>query len=499
MKRILYFIFILATVVVRGWSQNVKVPEWEKFVQINKDGVNLRKAPNTQSARLMVRVQEIEMTYVSTLSWTPGTGKKPFCLSENDIVPVIEEVGDWYHIYIDGYWDIQDAFIRRDFCSTIEPMTPMFDEKHWNVNFKVSGISNLYFHYEENDMDGDFSPMIGKPFGIGVVWYEYDGLFEYLLTIVGKNSYGGLDMSRKNRITESVLTQFMNTHQYSAPMSITYGFIGNEDHTFTFAPDKYPFRMVSQPTTYTIQKFVVSASGQELQMSQKPNVTAPKLVFVKTDDSPYMWGSMEWPCKYYNANRVSNATSKVYAVVGEEGDWYKVLGSFNYTNLYSAVGYISKNVVKDAPIRSMTASFLKEKGRGSEAQVFNLAGEEPAIIAWGYNNVGSGAVSVVNIGRIHNGIALMHENQYYGFSEKERQATIGNSTFMGTRLGIVSDGGYWDVDFTKLTDADVRKLLRENGSGNYLYAFVNVGDQAMYIVELGSSVNAHEILFPAAN
>ena len=515
MKKYYLLLFAVLGVAVQSMAQEVKVPAWEKFVQINKASVNLRKAPNVQSARLMAKTEEVELQYVTTLSWTAGTGKQPFCLEENTVVPVIEETGDWYRIYIYGYnntyGSVLDAYIRRDFCTTTEPdMLATANEnsqKGWTEEgqaYKLTGSNGLYVAYDENEMDG-YDACVGKTFGAGVVWLRYDGFYDFLRTISG-NSYGSLNMDM-SKITEARISQFMRSHQCQAPSSISYCF-GLRNFTYRFNPIKYPFRMTSQPETYTVQKFVVSANGQELQMRQKPNATAPKLVFIKDDPSPYFWGSLEWECKYSFANRepAASVTARIFAVVGEEGDWYKVIGSYNYWlyGIHSAVGYVAKNDVIDATVEPMTEAILRGdsytangKNKDGRGRIFSFPDSGDAVVTWGYPRVGTGAVEPAVIGRIHNGIAFMYGDISYFFDDRERKAIIGNSTFPGTRLGKVSDGGYWEVDFTKLTADDVRKLLCDNGGGSYSYAYVNINNQVLHILSLGT-VNARQIVFPAA-
>ncbi len=508
-------LLVLLTFSVQGSAQNVKVPAWEKFVQINKEGVNLRKAPNAQSAKLMVRTYEADFMYVSELSWAAGAGKTPFHLEADAVVPVIEETGDWYRIYIYGYngvrSNILDAYIRRDFCATVEPcMLNTANENSqegWTDNgqaYKVAGSNDLYVAYQENEIDG-YDACIGKSFGVGVVWLYYEGFFEYLKSISG-NDYGGINMDM-SKITEARVKQFMRSHQSSSPSSISYCF-NSKNYTFNFNQTEYPFRITSQTETYTIQKFVVSATGQELQIQQAPGQNAAKLIFVKEEPSnPYWFGYLDWDYNLIESVKVTPATSSTYAVVGEEGDWYKVLGCYNYwlgDQLYTAIGYIQKSAVTDAAVKPITEAILRGNShtvngndKDGRARIFNIPNSDDVVISWGYPRVGTGAVSVANIGRIHNGVALMYDNAFYNFNERDKNVIIGNSTFAGNRLGTLVDGSYWEVDFTKLTNDDVLKLLRENGEGSYAFAFVNINDQYLHIVTLGC-VNARKIVFPAA-
>lgn len=236
MKKYLILMLMLAIVVVQGEAQNVTqnvmVPAWEKFVRVNREGVNLRKAPNAQSARLMVHTSEVECIYVSTLSWTAGAGKTPYNLQKDEVVPVIGIEGDWYHIYISGFDNIHDAYIRRDFCSEVTPCNP-----HTGDWIYVIGGTNLSLSVEENELDEDFSVSVGRQQrNKGIVWTHYPGLYEYLMSITsGDSSYLSQRMG-SNIITERQLNQFINSHEGFETNSITFTFIAPEGgfRTFTY-------------------------------------------------------------------------------------------------------------------------------------------------------------------------------------------------------------------------------------------------------------------------
>ena len=492
MKKSFFIFLAVLGMTVQGMAQEIMVPAWEKFVRINKDGVNLRKAPNAQSARLMVKEYEVECTYVTELSWTAGNGKKPFYLSKGQVVPVIDESGQWYHVFLDSGYDV---YIRRDYCTpaesrglTIDENTPYFGEGIGQA-YKVKGNNDLYIAYYENEVDGS-SVLIGKPFGTGIVWRSYDGLFEYLQSLSGQNYGYGLD-TKISKISDTRLKQFMQSHKANPPFAISYQFWGNQSFSYIFNIERNPLRKVSEPEVYTIRKFVVSASGQNLQMFQKPSPTAPKLVFVQEEEQTlFKVGCLDWESSLLNRREVEPASSKVFAVVGEVGDWYQVYDSYNYSDIYSAVGYIPKKDVKDATVMPLTETILCDnnyyiRNEAGKSRIFSLPNGEQCVVTWGCPRVGiCVSDNFVNIGRIRNNIALMNNNETFLFNESTKVATIGKSFFIGSRIAKKESDTYWSVDFSKLTTDDAQQLLRDNTSDFVAYAYVNIDNKEMHIFEL---------------
>ncbi len=237
-KSILVLVMALFGTSLQSAAQQVDIPKWEKFVMVNKDGVNLRKAPNTQSARLMSKTEEVEFMYATTLSWTAKAGAKPFNFPKGTVLPVIDTHGEWYHVYVNVDDMVNsnqmDAYIRHDFCTPIEPVQMQTGGDAPYVGFtigrpyKLTGNKGLYISYLENDMEGN-DAMIGKSYGSGVVWFGYEGFYDYLTSLCSANEYGGITIDMK-KITEEKIVQFINAHRFYGCMGISYQFpTGSEE------------------------------------------------------------------------------------------------------------------------------------------------------------------------------------------------------------------------------------------------------------------------------
>lgn len=121
-------LILIATGIYFLWGGNsnkldVKLPTWQKFVCVNNNDVNLRKAPNTDSPRLMTEPGEMNDIYLWSDAPAGYSTRKPFRLSKGHAVPVISETDEWYHVYIYDYecGDVQ-AYIMKTFCIEITPI-----------------------------------------------------------------------------------------------------------------------------------------------------------------------------------------------------------------------------------------------------------------------------------------------------------------------------------------------------------------------------------------
>ena len=505
MKRLVSFVIFLFCIPLLGLAQEVKVPAWEKFVSVTSDRVNLRKAPNAQSSRLMIKEYEVELTFQTEYSWTTGAGKKPFCLSKGQVVPVIDESGMWYHVFLEnGY----DAYIRKDFCEQIEPIVFTQDEKlrHLGMGigtaYKVLGNNDLYIAYEENEEDGS-SALIGRPFGAGIVWRSCDGLLEYLLSVCG--GYADAINLDIKKVKYDSLKTFLSTHKLHEPYAISYVFYSDDlylseapSFTYVFDSEKNPLRKVNTPETYAIKKFVVSANGQELRMYQKPSLTAPKLVFLP-EESIFRVGRLDWESNKQSRMKKEHAASKVFAVIGEEGDWYQVYDSYNYSEIYSSIGYIPKNAVRDAEIMPITEAVLTDEsfnirnGYG-KTRLLQLPDNRTCVVTWGCPRVGICVTEFVNVGYIHNNIAIMSRNFSYGYDDRHYKVSIAMSTFNGRRLVVKSSDDFWNVDFTKLKVEEAQVLLNDLPENAYCFAYVNIDNEEMHIFDIGGFFNGKQIV-----
>ena len=101
-------------------QSNLKVPKVTKFVYV-KDGVNLRKTPNTQSPRLIQKSTNEGIYY----KWEePGDDKskiKSATYQNPQFLPVIDETPEWYRVIWNEYSDTKIlAYISKQVCKSYQ-------------------------------------------------------------------------------------------------------------------------------------------------------------------------------------------------------------------------------------------------------------------------------------------------------------------------------------------------------------------------------------------
>ena len=477
----------------------LKVPRWEKFVQITKDGVNLRKAPNASSPKLMSRGAD----WAQELSWTPKQEFEAHHIPAGKVLPVIKETSEWYCLYYGdySYGELRGAYevyVMKKFCTPVSPI--YFDSGDYQTCEvdMVSGSKGYMMgvYYLGSPSRAPWC-RIGHQIGKYVVMADYDGYnrgMEFAKEFCTGESFMDIEY-HPERVKESDIERFVKSEQTPKVFDIWIKFTNSEEYIgpqkFVFDASTYKHPIDTyESTPIVIKKFVVSASGKELQMQEKPTLNAPKLVFVQDEDqSLFMVGDMKWESPALNKEKVHQAASRVFAVIGETDEWYQVYDSYNYADIYSAVGYIRKQDVKDATPMPFTESILCDKefyikNNSEQTRVMSITPTNQFVISWGCPRVGICVTEFVNIGRIVNNTVLMCYNQTYRYDEEKKRVEIGNSSFYGTRL-VTQKNGYPEVDFTKLTIDDAKKLQRENDKGNYAFAYVNIDNREMHIFELG--------------
>ncbi len=110
----------------------VEVPNLNRFVRVTTNGVNIRKAPDVKSPKLVMKVNLSEECYdcPPDLIWV----NRPLRKNENsatadqyDTFPLIGETGDWYEIYLHEYKGTllqTSAYIMKKF-GKIEKLKPL--------------------------------------------------------------------------------------------------------------------------------------------------------------------------------------------------------------------------------------------------------------------------------------------------------------------------------------------------------------------------------------
>ncbi|MBQ8223808.1 MAG: hypothetical protein IJZ86_00375 [Bacteroides sp.] len=133
---------------------SVKLPTWQKYVTVTSNDVNLRKAPDANSPRLMREAGEMNDVFVWSDAPAGWSERKPFRLNGN-VCPALSETEDWHRIYIqdsDGY-DVK-AYVMKKFCREVTPQ-PITGNKyiHEITKGKFKGKYLLYnpggFYAEE--------------------------------------------------------------------------------------------------------------------------------------------------------------------------------------------------------------------------------------------------------------------------------------------------------------------------------------------------------------
>lgn len=498
-KKLFILLAAMLSMVVLGRAQmSLKIPKWEKFVRITTDKVNLRKAPSTNSPKL---VHSYGPGFCLELSWSAQPGDEAYHLESGRVLPVLKETGDWYCLYLDSGYEV---YVMKRFCESAYPSSLWGDEDYSTcqlsmVNGNKGYLMGVYFL---GSASCEPYCRIGHKIDHYIVTADYDGYgagMEFAHRFITGTDFMSQEF-HSERVTEAGIESFLMTQQQPTVFDIWIKF-GEYDRPRQFIVDastyKYPMETyTSDPIS--IRKFVTSATGQELQMREEPSLTAAKLIFVQEEEqSLYMIGGLDWDKEQWIPEKVTPATSKVFAVIGETDDWYEVYDSYNFSDLYSAVGYIQKDKVVDAIVMPITEDVLcdeKYNSRNVATRIIKLSPDNQFVISWGCPRVGLCISEQINIGRIQNNIALMCGNDDYRFDDEKKVAIIGNSLFYGTRL-MTRNNGYPNVDFTKLTLDDARKLQRGNDTKNYRYAYVNINNQKMHIFELGRH-NLSEIVLP---
>lgn len=117
-----------------------KLQTWDKFVKITADDVNLRKEPDTNSARLMISAGEMDDYYSIVWSDKTNDDSQPYYIRKNYVCPVVDETGEWFKIHIkDNVNGNYHAYIMKKFCEEVTP-EPIKDKEYQFYNVcKIEG------------------------------------------------------------------------------------------------------------------------------------------------------------------------------------------------------------------------------------------------------------------------------------------------------------------------------------------------------------------------
>lgn len=123
MQKLLFIMFTLLSASIGAEAQlTLKVPLWEKFVEINTENVNLRRAPSATSQRLMFKGTDF-WDPNKEFTWDEQPGYLPYHLLPKCILPVISETSQWYCLYLSTYnpdhsfKEGYEVYVMKRFCS----------------------------------------------------------------------------------------------------------------------------------------------------------------------------------------------------------------------------------------------------------------------------------------------------------------------------------------------------------------------------------------------
>ena len=235
-KKLLCLLVAMLGMALQGRAQELKVPVWERFVRVNKEGINLRKAPNATSAKLFYE-ERMGALEGNAYSWQPQSGYSPYSPYRGQILPVIKEENGWYLVHLDYE---TDAYVNKNFCNDVTPQ---------NINYggtdrlkRILGNQNLYAHWEQNALYQ--ACWFGRQYGVGIVWgqYDIDEGFKFLHKECGIKAetsgpfYVNLDEVNAKKIQEAHLISFLNANKpIEQMMALTYNFLDQAgEHIYTY-------------------------------------------------------------------------------------------------------------------------------------------------------------------------------------------------------------------------------------------------------------------------
>ena len=121
-KHFLFLLLAMIGISLQSIAQKIDLKN-VKFIKVTADGVNMRKAPNTKSAKLMmISLNGAEgCDSRATPTWsakkTKGYSLSPASPMKGEVLPVIGETEEWYHAI---YWDFGCGnfyvYINKQFC-----------------------------------------------------------------------------------------------------------------------------------------------------------------------------------------------------------------------------------------------------------------------------------------------------------------------------------------------------------------------------------------------
>lgn len=220
----------------------IKPFKFDKFIQVTKNGVNIRKQPNTQSPRLMKLYDQTEecMDCPAEHKWMtrqlkPNEGENASYAGLE--LPLTGESGDWYQVYIgdiSSYMLDDYGYISKQFCRVTHrepmqlPVERMDDISGFAIYMVESGkYKGLCVAVERDEFYGQFLRLGVYYDGMCVFPYSIE-YWESEKTYIENNNLNvkpGM-LSKSNLTTSSALLDYLMSnlsHMSSEFTTIYYG------------------------------------------------------------------------------------------------------------------------------------------------------------------------------------------------------------------------------------------------------------------------------------
>ena len=150
---------------------NIEKPQWTKYIVAADEGVPVHKEASISSPLLMVQVENTieSMELYDEFCWGDESLKRGFTREEyhlltNKVLPVLEEVDDWYRVQVDNFnGDVVEGYISKERAIeitptpiTIEVLEKINAENEWRYYYLVKNgkYKNLCIVSEFNEYEG---------------------------------------------------------------------------------------------------------------------------------------------------------------------------------------------------------------------------------------------------------------------------------------------------------------------------------------------------------
>lgn len=246
---------------------NVEAPSFDKIVRVTSNGVNVRKQPNAQSPRLVMKLDLTEscMDCPPDLIWVNRKlrrDEQAIPADELGALPYVGETGDWYEVYLDQPHGTQlktTAYIMKKFCKVgkLRPLQlPSPNSDELIVVVKSGKYAGLCLESYVDAYEGVTYLRLGKyengmfifPYSINIVQGDNNGnirLNEEEQTLIfgkklWKDSIGEINLDLNTLIQQDGFLEFLIKNldkMNNSSIFINYGVEG-DDSWYCIEKDK---------------------------------------------------------------------------------------------------------------------------------------------------------------------------------------------------------------------------------------------------------------------